>query len=134
MKTVGSGLAQMINAEDLEAMASCGMTPAQVAEFYGCSRQNLVNILKQNPQLNHAFDSGLKRVMIKAVRVLMNKLDKDDTLAAMFFLKCRCGWVEEANKKDRDTKEVQQVSIYLPFNGRDALPDNALIENSDGSF
>ena len=134
MKTVGCGLAEMINAEDLEAMASCGMSPAQVAEFYGCSRQNLVNIMKQNPHLQHAFDSGRDKVMIKAVRVIMNKLEKNDMLAAMFFLKCRCGWVEEGNKKDRDTKEIQQVSIYIPHNSRDTLPDNVLIENNDGSI
>ena len=133
-KIKGCGLAEMINADDLEAMASCGMTPAQVADFYGCSRQNLVNIMKQNPHLKHAFDSGLQKVMIKAVRVLMNKLDKDDTLAAMFFLKCRCGWVEEANRKEREIKDIPQVRIFLPHNDRSPLPDNAIIESGEDSF
>lgn len=134
MKTVGCGLSEMINAEDLEAMASCGMSPAQVAEFYGCSRQNLVNIMKQNPHLKHAFDSGRDKVMIKAVRVIMNKLEKNDMLAAMFFLKCRCGWVEEGNRKEREIKDIPQVSIYIPHNGRDAIPDNAIIESIEDSF
>ncbi|TVR66948.1 MAG: hypothetical protein EA420_01130 [Candidatus Competibacteraceae bacterium] len=123
MKTKGCGWREVIDPADLQAMATAGMTPAQVAAYYGMSRQNLCALLKNHPELDLAFKTGLNKVMIKATRVLMSKLEKEDVLAAMFLLKCRGGWVEEQHRREKLVIDAPRPVIYLPSNGRDPAPE-----------
>ena len=120
-KPAGCGIAQMINAKDLEAMAAIGMTPAEVGNFYGCSQQNIVNILKKNPHLKNAFDTGVNRILVKAAKVLIKKLDNDDTLSALFILKCKGRWVEEQYRKEKEVADIPKIHVYLPHNRRDEV-------------
>lgn len=119
MKTKGCGVASIIDLEDLKAMAAHGMTQKEIADYYGITRQGLIKILKNNPKIQQAFNTGLNQVIVKAVRVLMKKIEAEDTFATVYFLNNRAGWCEERYRKDKvDPDSMPRVNIYLPDNGR----------------
>lgn len=119
MKTKGAGTAKIINMDDLRAMATHGMTPKQIADYYNLTRQGFNDILNVNPELKQAFTTGLNHVLVKAVRVLMKKLDADDSFAAIYLLNNRGGWCEERYRKEKiDPDSIPRVTIYLPDNER----------------
>lgn len=118
-KTKGCGVASIVNPVDLEAMATAGMTPAQIATYYNLSRQGMVKLISSNAELKEAFHNGLQHVLVKCVRVLMDKLEKGDTFAAIYLLNNRFGWCEEKYRKEKETIDMPNVTIYLPDNGRD---------------
>ncbi len=126
-KTKGCGTAQMVNVEDLQAMATAGMTPAQIATYYGLTRQGLVKLVEKNSELKDAFHDGLHHVLVKCVRVLMDKLDKGDTFAAIYLLNNRFGWCEEKYRKEKEVIDMPQVTVYLPDNQR-GRNDETVIE------
>lgn len=126
-KTKGCGTAMVVNPVDLEAMATAGMTPADIAKYYGLTRQGMIDVVKRNPELKEAFHNGLHHVLVKCVRVLMNKLEQGDTFAAIYLLNNRFGWCEERYKKEKEVIDAPRVMIYLPENGRDRN-DETVIE------
>ncbi len=127
MKTKGCGTAMVVNPVDLEAMATAGMTPAEIARYYGLTRQGMVDVVNRNPELKEAFHNGLHHVLVKCVRVLMDKLDKGDTFAAIYLLNNKFGWCEEKYKKEKEVIDAPRVMIYLPENNRDRN-DETVIE------
>lgn len=125
MKTKGCGVASIIDMDDLKAMAAHGMSQKEIANYYGLSRQGLVKILSKNPELQQAFSSGLHHIIVKAVRVLMKKIEAEDTFACVYFLNNRAGWCEERYRKDKvDPDSFPKVNIWLPDNGRLEIKDN----------
>ena len=119
MATKGERIQQIVDKEDLRAMATAGMTPAQVATYFGMSRPNFLRLMKENLELKEAFQEGLQHVIIKATRVLMNRLDNNDLIAALFVLKARAGWIEQQYVKEKpDTSNAPNVVVYLPENHR----------------
>ncbi len=119
MKTKGCGVASIIDLDDLKAMATHGMTQKEIANYYGITRQGLVKILTKNPELQQAFTAGLNHVIVKAVRVLMKKLEADDTFAAVYLLNNRGGWCEERYRKEKiDPDSIPRINVYIPDNGR----------------
>lgn len=130
-KTKGCGTAQMVNVGDLEAMATAGMTPAEIGKYYGLTKQGMVHVVKTNPELAEAFHNGLHHVLVKCVRVLMDKLEQGDTFAAIYLLNNRFGWCEEKYKKEKPQTDIPSIKIYLPENGRDKRNDETIIEPNE---
>lgn len=126
-KTKGCGTAQIVNPVDLQAMAAAGMTPAQIANYYNLTRQGMVKVVNDNPELKEAFHNGLDHVLVKCVRVLMDKLDKGDTFAAIYLLNNRFGWCEEKYRKEKEVIDMPQITVYLPDNQRNRN-DETVIE------
>ena len=126
-KTKGCGTATIVNQTDLEAMATAGMTPAQIAAYYNLTRQGMVKVINDNPELKEAFHNGLHHVLVKCVRVLMNKLEQGDTFAAIYLLNNRFGWCEEKYKKEKEVIDMPKVSVFLPDNER-GRNDETVIE------
>lgn len=127
MKTKGCGTAMIVNPVDLEAMATAGMTPAEIAKYYGLTRQGMNDVVNSNPELKEAFHNGLNHVLVKCVRVLMNKLEQNDTFAAVYLLNNRFKWMEEKYRKEKEVVDAPRVMIYLPENNRDRN-DETVIE------
>ena len=127
-KTKGCGTAQIVNVEDLQAMATAGMTPAEIARYFGLTRQGLAAMVNQNPELKEAFSNGLHHVLVKCVNVLLSKVEQGDTFAAIYLLNNRFGWMEAKYRKEKEIKDIQAVTIYLPDNNRDNPKDETIIE------
>lgn len=117
-KTKGCGLAKVINPDDLEAMAIAGFSQAMMSRYYGITRQQLSNIIRDNPQLQDAISNGLENVYIKCVNTIMTKVNEGNLLAAMYMLNNRFGWMEEKYKKEKPAIDVPSVQIFLPENNR----------------
>lgn len=130
MKTKGCGTAMVVNPVDLEAMATAGMTPAEIGRYYGLTKQGMVRVVNNNPELKEAFHNGLNHVLVKCVRVLVDKLEKGDTFAAIYLLNNRFKWCEERFRKEKEVTDQPRVMIYLPENFRDS-PDNETIIESE---
>lgn len=116
----GTGLCEVISVTDLEAMATAGMSLADVARYYGCTRQALIKIMKNNPTIGQAFHNGMNHVLVKCVNVLLSKVEKGDTFATVYILNNRFKWMEEKHKKEKPKENtIPKVNIYLPENNRD---------------
>jgi hypothetical protein len=120
MKPLGSGIAKIVNIKDLESMAAAGMTPAQIATYYGVTRQGLVKLVENNPELSEAFHNGLDHVLVKCVNVIMSKVENNELFAAIYMLNNRFGWMEAKFIKDKVERNNPTVQIFLPDNGRDS--------------
>ena len=128
-KTKGCGIAKIVDPRTLEAMAVAGMTPAEIARYYGLTRQGMVRVIENNPELKDAFHNGKDHIMIKAINVVYNKIDADDMFAAVYFLNNRCGWKEAKYEKEKPAIDGPRVIIYLPDNQRDKIIDETIIDS-----
>lgn len=125
-KTKGCGIASIVDTQTLQSMAAVGMTPAQIAEYYGLTRQGMVKVINNNPELKEAFDKGLPHVLIKAAGVVIHHMEQKNLLAAMYILNNRGGWKEAKYDKEKPDADIPRIQIYLPENFRDS-PDNETI-------
>lgn len=127
MKTLGCGTAKVIREDDLCAMALVGMTPADIAKYYGLTRQGFNKILEKNEKLSDAFHNGLHHILIKAAKVIEEELNegkKSRLLAATIIMNNRGGWKEARYEKEKQDTIVP-VNIYLPDNGRTVQTNEA---------
>jgi len=123
MKTKGCGVAASVDVRTLEAMAVAGMTPAEIARYYNITRQGMVKVIENNPELKDAFYRGKDHVTVKAINGLVKKIDDGDMFAIVYYLNNRCGWKEAKYEKEKPDVDAHRVTIYLPENNRDK-PDN----------
>ena len=100
-KTKGCGIASIVDTQTLQSMAAVGMTPAQIAEYYGLTRQGMVKVINNNPELKEAFDKGLPHVLIKAAGVVIHHIEQKNLLASMYLLNNRGGWKEAKYDKEK---------------------------------
>ncbi|MBV8773389.1 MAG: hypothetical protein JO166_13825 [Deltaproteobacteria bacterium] len=88
--------------EQVEALASSGLTYAQIADALGIHAHTLLRKRSQFAALAEA----LKRGRAKGISAVANKLYElalaGNVVACIFFLKCQGGW-----------REIQQVDISL---------------------
>ncbi len=122
-KTKGCGVAKIVDVRTLESMAVAGMTPAQIASYYGLTRQGMVKVIENNPELHDAFHRGKDHITVKAINGLVKKIDEGDMFAIVYYLNNRCGWKEAKYEKEKPDVDAPRVTIYIPDNGRDK-PDN----------
>lgn len=134
MKTKGAGLSKVVHAEDIEAMAVAGMSQKQIADYYGISRQQMTNIIRENEELDHALSFGLQNVYVRCIKTIMSLVDngteKSKMFGAVYMLNNKFGWMEEKYRKEEKTTNFSTATIYIPWNGRDPLPENAISEDS----
>ena len=123
MKTKGCGVAASVDVRTLEAMAVAGMTPAEIARYYNITRQGMVKVIENNPELKDAFYRGKDHVTVKAINGLVKKIDEGEMFAIVYYLNNRCGWKEAKYEKEKPDVNQPSVMIYLPDNGRSS-PDN----------
>ena len=118
--------------------AALGMTLTSIAYLVGCSKQNIQAALKDEA-LNQAFCEGSAELQYRAGACIARKIDNDELVPAMFALKCKPvpgerGWCEEQFKKPEPDNNLPRVQVFVPWNGRDPLPEDAIsFSDNDGS-
>ena len=125
-KTKGAGVAKIVNPKDLEAMAAAGMTPIEIAKYYGLTRQGMVKVIERNPELQESFSNGLHIVLLKCVRCLIDKVEKGSSFEAIYLLNNRFKWMEEKYRKEEKTTDHPVVQIYLPDNNRNPVIEEVI--------
>ena len=118
-----SGLQQVLTPDLVEGYAAQGMNFKEIALMYGCSKEWIGNVIGTKPELQAAWEAGNAKLCEIATAALMKKIQNGDTIAILFTLKARCGWVEQQyliNKPDVNLSP--QVNVYLPENYRNQAP------------
>lgn len=117
-----------INFDHVRKMAEQGMSRGQIGSFFGITGQRIGQLIKENPDLEEAFESGLAQGINRASNKLMELIDAGNIVAILFYLKCHGRWIEEQyRQKEVDKSTIPTVRIYIPDNQRDGL----LVESND---
>lgn len=115
-----TGVAEIIEIEELKEMSLNGMSREQIADYYGVTVRRLNQIFVTRPDFKAAFDCGKAKGIRLATNCIMDKIREGNLLAAMFYSKCNAGWCEEQYrlKEKREAVKSPEVMIYLPENHR----------------
>jgi hypothetical protein len=93
--------------DQVEALASSGMTYAQIADALGI---HLHTLIRKRNQLE-SFAEALRRGRAKGILAVANKLwesaTRGNVVAAIFFLKCQGGW-REFQERDFHMSEIEE--------------------------
>lgn len=134
-----TGVRGVLTPDAVRSYASKGMSLGEIAYFHGCTKMNICGAIKEDPDLQQAWNEGISAAIEKATNCLMRNIENDNVLAAMFLLKCKHlsgekGWIEEQHKqKVVDSESSPRVMIYLPDNGRASIPEESFsIKNGCG--
>ena len=118
---------ETINFDHIRKMAEQGMSRGQIGSYYGITGQRIGQLIKENPELELAFESGLAKGIEKASDSLMKLIEQGNVIATLFFLKSQAGWIEaQYRQKEVDKSTIPTVTICLPHNQR----DNVFTENN----
>jgi hypothetical protein len=93
--------------EQVEALASSGLTYTQMADALGI---HLHTLIRKRNQVE-VFAEALRRGRAKGISAVANKLWEmalsGNVVAAIFFLKCQAGW-RELQEIDHDINEIEE--------------------------
>lgn len=119
--------------------ASLGMSLTAIAYLLGCTKQNVQAAMKDDA-LNQALCEGAAELQYKASSCIARRIDNDEWVPAIFVLKCKPipgekGWIEEQYRKEEPNADNPKVRVFVPWNGRDPLPEDAIsFSDNDGSL
>lgn len=132
-----TGIKGVLSPDIIRKFASQGMTLTEIGYLCGCTKQNIHAALKDE-ELNQAWCEGLAVFIEESTGCLLRNIRNDNTLSAMFALKCRHlpnerGWIEQQyREKTVDEESRPCVQVILPYNHRDPIDENAFSSNMAG--
>lgn len=114
----------MMEPELVKEYARKGLTPNQIADLYGCTKSNITHLLSTKDDLKAAWNEGHAELLVELIGQLKKRAMESD-VCLLFFLKCVFGFCEEQYKvgKQLEKIEMPRVTIFLPDNGRDNVPE-----------
>ena len=124
-----TGARGVLTPDVVREFASYGMSLEAIGYLIGCSKQNIHEAIKNDPELQQAMCEGVAQLLLKAGKCISHNLDNNNLIAGMFVKKTKHmpgekGWIEEQyQEKKLDTDSMPRVTIYLPDNKRGS-PDN----------
>ncbi len=77
----------------LEALASA-LSVQQIADYFGISRSLLFKIMADDPDIRARYDMGRAKAVEQVAAKLLEKAQKGDLAAIIFYLKTQAGWRE----------------------------------------
>ena len=108
--------------EIIERAARAGCTLKQIACLLGVSERALDNWIAR-PDVEQVYQAARMNAILNVADMLYNLALAGDLNACIFYLRTQAGWkvaTDQVVQGDSD----DHVTIYLPDNGRDRLPDN----------
>ena len=96
--------------ENARAFARRGLTEAQIAHNLGISPDTLIQVKKRNPEFAEAIKAGQAEGIAMVSNALFNQALAGNTVAMLFFLKCRDG----GNWRDTPREVDQGDEIRIP--------------------
>ena len=92
--------------------ASKGLTDRQIGELLGVSRATI----SRRKIDNEAFETSIKQGRARGIEWVKNTLFEQvlqgNTTAAIFFLKCRGGWIEKVDPEELISTSL--LNVFLP--------------------
>lgn len=101
--------------KQVEMMAGCGLVPDDIARVLGISAPTL-----RKWYINELETGHIKASAAVAASLYQKAMGKGQgsVTAAIFWLKCRCGWVDNRSGEDQPgKKEVQQAMAQTAARG-----------------
>ena len=109
---------RVLNNEELakvEALASV-LTTEQIADYFGIGRRTFYDIMERQEDVAAHYKKGRAKAIGNIAQNLMQKAQKGDNAAMMFYLKTQAGWREthvvDSTSSD-GTMAVQPTTINL---------------------
>ena len=120
-----------IDASEIERLASCGLTDAQICAALSVHSETLRRRKRDSVEFAAALTRGRARGTAAVASALYDKAITGDLKAQMFFLKTRAGWTEPDSRpfavspfekedvlRDMQAKAInRQVGLYLQHHG-----------------
>lgn len=103
-----------IDLDEVERLASLGLTREQIALSLGVSTSTLYNRLRDDEEFAEAVKRGEAMGISAVASKLMDQINEGNTTAMIFFLKSRAGWRESSELK-------VESSNTKPSEGMEAL-------------
>ena len=97
-----------IDLNQIEALASRGISREQVAHNMGISKRTFIRRSKENAEIEEAYQRGKAKGILTISNALYEKAKNGNVTAQIFFLKCN-GWKEENSLEVTNTTPVQVV-------------------------
>lgn len=108
--------------EIIERAARAGCTLKQIACLLGLSERTLDDWVKR-PDVEQVYQAARITAILNVADMLYNLALAGDLNATIFYLRCQAGW-KVATDQVAQADIEDQVTIYLPDNGRDRPIDN----------
>lgn len=97
-----------LDINQVELLASRGLTKEQVAHNLGISLRTLLRRTKEDPAFEEAYVRGKSKGIAEISNALYKKAKEGNTTAQIFFLKCN-GWKEESSIDINNNSPVQVI-------------------------
>lgn len=94
--------------EKVEELASQGLYEYQIAYCMGIAPETFSHKKKSHPELADAVNRGQARGVERVTRKLLEKADKGDMTAIIFYLKCKGQW-REAKEEDNSEENLKNA-------------------------
>lgn len=98
-------------------MASLGFSEKQIANKMNIEQSVFRWVRQNNPMINKAIDDGLNSTIQLAAEKLLDKIEKGDLNAIIFFLSRKGGWVIEQNVNVSSKKSFKPLLKKISVNG-----------------
>lgn len=134
-----TGARGVLTPDVVREFSSYGMSLKAIGYLIGCSKQNIHEAIRDDPELQQAWCEGVADLLFRAGKCISANIDKGNWIPSLATLKSKSipgekGWIEEQYQdKKLDADSIPRVTIYLPDNGRN-LPDNDNEVTDNDSF
>lgn len=105
--------------EIIERAARAGCSLKQIACLLGLSKRTLEEWITR-PDVEDVYQAAKMNAILNVADMLYNLALAGDLNATIFYLRCQAGWKVATNDVVQADVE-DQVTIYLPENGRDRI-------------
>lgn len=95
--------------EEVENLASQGLTEAQIADALGIHRVTLIERKKDYSDFADAIKRGKARGIATVTNSLMQQIMEGNTAAAIFYLKARAGWSDKPEEKETTADKARAI-------------------------
>lgn len=106
--------------ETIERAAGLGLTLNDISYLIGISPRTLDRRLIDDDRAKEAYEAGRAKAKLKVTEKLFDLIEKGETAAILFYLKCQCGW-REKDRVTETTGNKAEITIYLPQKDADKL-------------
>jgi len=117
----------------IEALSARGLYQEDIARCIGIAPSVFSDKKITFPEIEEAIKKGAAKGAAVATNALFEKMEKGDTIAILFYLKCRCKWKEHSNEDTMSSfyAFMRDFILYLKVNEPKAVP---VIENVFDDF
>lgn len=102
-----------IDLEEVERLASLGLTMEQIAASLGISRTTLQTRKRESEQFAQAIEKGQAKGISEVANALWCNATGGNVTAQIFFLKARAKWKDRHEGEPEDGDEAQPVSVTV---------------------